>query len=50
MSACNCPACRRGPWCADGKRGVFERGNDNCQLCHVLGWKHSTLPRCEEKR
>lgn len=39
---CNCPACKLGLWCPDGRRGEFVRGEDNCKLCGVTAWKHST--------
>lgn len=39
---CNCPACVRGLFCADGSRGQFVRGVDTCAACGELAWKHNT--------
>lgn len=47
---CDCPACRRGLFCADGERGVFTRGVDKCQRegCGKVAWQHWTERPCRQ--
>lgn len=47
---CTCQACAYGLWCADGERGVFERGTDACKRCGVIAWKHSNVKPCAKER
>lgn len=44
---CSCQQCRFGLWCADGQRGQFERGKDECLKCNVSAMQHTTSQRCK---